>query len=151
MFKLTKRYSLPSTDLFDERDFYKKFTADISHAKHAIIIESPYMTERRTKQLYRHLHRAQRRGVEIKVYTREPAHHDVFLKSESWKAITLLRNAKVRVFACADMRHRKIAIIDGEILWEGSLNILSQSRSREIMRRTVSKDLAMQMQKIISK
>ncbi len=151
MFKLRKTSVLPATSLFDERNFYKKFVADISRAKRSIVIESPYMTERRTNQLIKHLNKASRRGVEIKVYTREPAHHDPMLESESWKAIELLRKAKVRVFACADMRHRKIAIIDDELLWEGSLNILSQSRSREIMRRTVSKDLVRQMQKIISK
>ena len=43
------------------------------------------------------------------------------------------------------MRHRKLAIIDGQILWEGSLNILSQVLSREIMRRTNSIELAHQM------
>jgi len=36
--------------------------------------------------------------------------------------------------------HRKIAIID-DILWEGSLNILSQNNSCEIMRRTKSKEV----------
>ena len=33
--------------------------------------------------------------------------------------------------------HRKLAVIDRKILWEGSLNILSHVRSREIMRRIV--------------
>lgn len=40
--------------------------------------------------------------------------------------------------------HRKIAITDNEILWEGSLNILSQSDSCEIMRRIVSCELSEQ-------
>ncbi len=35
--------------------------------------------------------------------------------------------------------------IDQNILWEGSLNILSQTRSQEIMRRIESKDLALEM------
>jgi len=34
--------------------------------------------------------------------------------------------------------HRKIAVIDREIFYEGSLNILSYYDSCEIMRRTVS-------------
>lgn len=40
--------------------------------------------------------------------------------------------------------HRKLAIIDNEIMWEGSLNILSQNDSCEIMRRIVSDVLARQ-------
>ena len=34
--------------------------------------------------------------------------------------------------------HRKLAIIDDAILWEGSLNILSQNDSCELMRRIKS-------------
>ena len=44
-----------------------------------------------------------------------------------------------------DFRHRKLAVIDRAILWEGSLNILSQSNSKEIMRRTKSAFLANQV------
>jgi len=36
---------------------------------------------------------------------------------------------------CLGRHHRKLAIIDRNILWEGSLNILSQKKSREFMRR----------------
>jgi hypothetical protein len=41
--------------------------------------------------------------------------------------------------------HRKLAVIDGEILWEGSLNILSQNDSCEIMRHIESEELVHQM------
>lgn len=41
--------------------------------------------------------------------------------------------------------HRKLAIIDRNVLWEGSLNILSQNSSCEIMRRIDSRLIALQM------
>jgi hypothetical protein len=41
--------------------------------------------------------------------------------------------------------HRKLAIIDRRLLWEGSLNMLSQNDSCEIMRRIESNSLATQM------
>lgn len=41
--------------------------------------------------------------------------------------------------------HSKVAIIDRNILWEGSLNILSQRDSHEIMRRFVGDETAQQM------
>jgi hypothetical protein len=44
-----------------------------------------------------------------------------------------------------DNHHRKLAIIDRKILYEGSLNILSQADSCEVMRRIESADLAEQM------
>lgn len=45
----------------------------------------------------------------------------------------------------ADSHHRKLAIIDGHVLYEGSLNILSQSSSCEVMRRIESELIASQM------
>ncbi len=50
----------------------------------------------------------------------------------------------VQVLMCSGNHHRKLAILDRKVLWEGSLNILSQTRSREIMRRIKSQELAMQ-------
>ncbi len=55
----------------------------------------------------------------------------------------------VQVLLCSGNHHRKLAIIDRKILWEGSLNILSQVRSREIMRRIEGKELAIQMFKFL--
>ena len=40
--------------------------------------------------------------------------------------------------------HRKLAIIDRKILWEGSLNILSQSHSRELMRRIEDRETTLE-------
>ena len=53
-------------------------------------------------------------------------------------AIRQLESMGVQVIIRTDNSHRKIAIIDQTILWEGSLNILSQNNSREYMRRIQS-------------
>lgn len=45
--------------------------------------------------------------------------------------------------------HLKIEIIDRSIMYEGSLNILSQNDSAEIMRRVASKQLIEQMVKFV--
>ena len=60
------------------------------------------------------------------------------------EAVRRLQELDVRVMYTVK-HHRKLAIIDDEILWEGSLNILSQNDSCEIMRRSVSAQLANQM------
>jgi phosphatidylserine/phosphatidylglycerophosphate/cardiolipin synthase-like enzyme len=65
------------------------------------------------------------------------------------ESIHILKDAGVTVFECSDYRHRKVAVIDKRILWEGSLNIMSQAKSRELMRRIVSPPMAKQMFKVI--
>ncbi len=133
------------TKLYDEKDFYNAFKNDLKHAQNEVIIESPYMTDKRSRELAPIFKTLSRRGVKIRVNTREPRHHDTTLRIQSFMAIKTLKQAGAKVYVCSDYRHRKLAIIDGEILWEGSLNIMSQCRSREIMRRTRSRQMCGQM------
>lgn len=133
------------SELFDESTFYKTFAKDLLSAKRSIIIESPYLTEKRALQFYKLFKNLKKRGVTVRVNTREPRHHDKTLELQAWRAIKVLRKQDVKVYLCNDMRHRKLAIIDNQILWDGSLNILSQANSKEIMRRTDSTVLCKQM------
>lgn len=149
MFRIFKKQFNPSpllsSDLFDEHSFYKEFSKDMRIAQSEIVIESPYITMRRASEISPLLKRAIRRGVRVSIYTRNPNHHDGILISESIKGIEVLKSIGVKVHTCNDMRHRKLAMIDGYILWEGSLNMLSQNGSKEVMRRIVSEDLCQQM------
>ena len=153
MFKLfhkTDVSGLLSSRLYDESSFYDAFIKDINNAKHNVIIESPYLTERRARQFCRLFKQMSKQGVKIRINTRNPRHHDKTLEIQAWKAMSILREHKVKVCTYNDMRHRKLAIIDDVILWEGSLNILSQKNSRELMRRTVSEVLCSQVLRFTS-
>lgn len=153
MFKIFKRNRdaspLLSSEIFDEHGFYGKFSKDIRVASSRIIIESPYITSRRAREISPLLRKATNRGIKITIYTRNPYHHDGILVAESINGICILREAGATVITCDDMRHRKLAMIDGYILWEGSLNMLSQNGSKEVMRRSVSKELCQQMMQFI--
>jgi phosphatidylserine/phosphatidylglycerophosphate/cardiolipin synthase-like enzyme len=147
MFNWLRRSSneLLRSELLDEISFYPRFYKDLKHAKKSILIESPYLTTTRALQIAPIAAKLTRKKIRIKVYTRFPGHHMPRLHYESEQAIGILQNTGVIVYISHDLRHRKIAIIDKNILYEGSLNILSQSKSREIMRRTVSNKLCKQM------
>jgi phosphatidylserine/phosphatidylglycerophosphate/cardiolipin synthase-like enzyme len=153
MFKIFKKQVDPapllSSELFNEHSFYKEFSKDIRIAYSRIIIESPYITSRRAREISSMLRKAVNRGVKVTIYTRNPYHHDGILVTESINGIGILREAGVTVITCEDMRHRKLAVIDGYILWEGSLNMLSQNGSKEVMRRSVSNELCQQMLRFI--
>jgi HKD family nuclease len=156
MFKITlfsKRDSvsgIASSKLYDENTFYDAFAKDIRYANRSVVIESPFLTERRVQQFVKLLSKKTRSGVKITIYTRNPAHHNKTLEIQAWKSIKLLRGCGVKALITSDMRHRKLAIIDDHVLWEGSLNILSQNNSRELMRRTASKDMCSQILRFTS-
>lgn len=132
------------TALYTEQTFYGAFSKDIKRATSRVVLESPYITTRRAHEFVTLLRKA-RNGLKVKVYTRNPFHHNGVLINEALEGIKPLRAAGVHVITCDDMRHRKIAVIDDRILWEGSLNMLSQNGSREIMRRTNSEAWVKQM------
>ena len=150
MFRLLSKKTVPSNDLlmsqlYDESTFYRALYKDIAEAKHSVIIESPFLTIRRTRAIAPMLQKLRRRNIAVTINTRLPRHHTPKLQFEAEEAIAVLKNAGVKVYMCNDLRHRKLAIIDSTILWEGSLNILSQRNSREVTRRIESGKLCKQM------
>lgn len=145
LFSKSKTNGLLESSLHSELTFYSSFSRDMKRAKQEIIIESPFIACKRTEGMLPVFRRLSRKGIKIRVNTRNPAHHERELRIQAWQSIKKLRSVGVKVRFYDDMRHRKLAVIDRTILWEGSLNIMSQSHSKEIMRRTNSKDLAIQM------
>lgn len=137
--------SLSSSDLFDETTFYQTFTKDLSKCKNEVIIESPYITTKRMKTFDRIFQKLLDRGVKVYIITRDPKEHEESMETQSEDAIRWCETVGIQVLLCLGNHHRKLAILDRQILWEGSLNILSQTHSREIMRRIKNEELALQM------
>ena len=78
------------------------------------------------------------------VNTRNPIEHDEEYEMQALVAIEQLQGLGVKVLYTI-RHHRKLAIIDGTVTWNGSLNILSQHDSCEIMWRVASKGIADQL------
>ncbi len=145
IFRKLHSEELLSSKLYCDKSFYDAFVSDLKHADSEILIESPFIANYRTDTLLPVFKRLRKKGVRVRINTRNPRHHEQELRIQAWQSIKKLRAVGVKVKFYDDMRHRKLAVIDRVVLWEGSLNILSQSNSKEIMRRTYSKQLAVQM------
>ena len=147
MFRIKKvdPNDLLTSQLYDEQSFYPRFLRDLRRCKREVIIECPYMTMPRTALLKPMLKKLVKKGVKVRVHTRYPGHHDKLLRIQAYKATDELKKIGVRVYYYYDYHHRKLAVLDGYIMYEGSLNILSQNKSREIMRRIESEQLTKQM------
>lgn len=145
---LRRNKALPSdlavSRLFDHTTFYDSFLKDLSRAKEEVIIESPFLTTRRVSMTLPILTSLKRRGIKITVNTRDPFEQEGRMQLEAELSVKLLQDAGVSVLFTGG-HHRKLAIIDRKMLWEGSLNILSQNDSCEVMRRIESEQLSTQM------
>ena len=135
---------LVASALFDQDNFYDAFLSDLSNCRKELIIECPFMTIRRISMLLPILRKLRRRGVTILINTRDPAEHDDIYEQQALEAISWLQELGAHVLYTGG-HHRKLAILDRNVLWEGSLNILSHNDSCEIMRKITSPILAEQM------
>ena len=142
-----ERKGLLTSKLFNDWTFYRAFKKDLRCARKTIVIESPYLTERRTRHFAPLFKKLAQRKVKIRINTRRPACHSSEMCQQAKASIKILLENGVKVYTYNDLRHRKLAIIDKRILWEGSMNILSHRRSREIMRRSASVFLCYQVAK----
>ncbi|SRR5258708_6808982 len=131
--------------LHDETTFYPAFIKDLYNIKHEIIIESPFITTERMKLFRPIFKEVIDKGIKIFIITRDSKEHEGKYKYQSEAEISYFEQIGVQALLCTGNHHRKLAIIDRRILWEGSLNILSQTKSREIMRKIDEDKVAMEM------
>jgi hypothetical protein len=135
----------PVSILYDETTFYNKFKQDLLEAKHEVIIESPFITTKRLEMLKPIFEVLIDRSVQVFIMTRDPLEHDEFMSKQAEAGVRYFEVLGIQVLLCSGGHHRKLAMIDRKVLWEGSLNILSQTKSREIMRRIDSENMAVKM------
>jgi phosphatidylserine/phosphatidylglycerophosphate/cardiolipin synthase-like enzyme len=138
-----------STALYDQSTFYKTFERDLLSAQQEVIIESPFITEKRMNVLLPIFIKMRRRNIRIIVNTRNPDEHDGDYYYQALNAVSAMQDLGIIVLYTSG-HHRKLAIIDRKIVYEGSLNILSFSDSCEIMRKIASETIAMQLCKFIA-
>jgi len=134
-----------NSSLYDEKTFYQTFLRDLEKCKKEVVIESPYITSERMKTFDRVFKKLLKKKVKIYLITRDPKEHEKFMEPQSEGTIKWCETVGIQVLLCTGNHHRKLAILDRKILWEGSLNILSQTRSREIMRRIDDKTMTVEM------
>lgn len=131
------------TNAFDQDSFWIEFEKDLISAQARVIVQSPFVSERRLRRLRPIFSELSQRKVVICAFLQEPYSWretytplaaDVERNEDLRQALARLEEVGVH----SNLRpqiHEKIAVIDNKILWEGSLNILSHTKTFERMRR----------------
>ena len=134
--------SKPTDDyFFDIETYYKPFRDDCINAHSEIIISSPYVSSAGVERLIRDGLCSDDERVSIKLITFPPAHY-----SEDIKLIIEALHNKL-VTAGIEIRYAehipsKYAVIDKEIIWYGSMNLVSTIKEDDDEMRIVNKDVA---------
>lgn len=132
------------TSLWTEERFHSELRHDLEQSKQYAIIMSPFVTRERL-QTYIDLLRAKvEQGIKLEVVTRPPHQQGTLDKNNVEKMLNYLEQVGVKV-KCESSMHQKVIVIDGQVVWFGSLNPLSHRNTRELMFRVANEDFTKQV------
>ena len=136
--------------LFNSSGFSTQFLSDLEKSQSEILIYSGYITPERVSQ-YLDVFRRKRGRVRVQCITRPPCQNGSISTERGERAIRDLEAVGCSITKKQDM-HEKVAIIDGRVVWCGSLNPLSHTdRTSEIMMRYDDFNLAADVKRFLNR
>ncbi len=130
--------------IFDGENYYEVYRKDLLQADKNIVISSPAISGTKVYELINLLRDKQIAGVEITIVTWEPDSYG-FGDAGFWMQLhEEMRQAGFYLKMVEDTCQH-FAIIDQEIVWYGSMNLLAKSNIDDSMMRVQSKKIAMEL------
>lgn len=142
-------FDLQRPGAFSASSFQSAFSNDLRNAKKSIVIFSPFITRRGITKWMDAMQLALRNGVTVRVVTRPQGDQGSPLDEDAGELIESLRESGCTVELRSRM-HEKLAMIDEQVLWHGSLNILSHRDTTESMLRLLGTSTCDEITKIVS-
>jgi hypothetical protein len=137
--------------VFNSQTFDRAFAADVVRARKSLAIFSGFVSRYRVMELKAMLQDAVQNNIKIRCVTKPP--HKNFPRDPSSGARAFADLESINCVVDGRSRiHEKVVIIDGRIVWHGSLNVLSFSQlTDELMTRTVSVEVARSVAVMLAK
>jgi hypothetical protein len=128
--------------IFNQSTFDAAVESDLANAKESIVIFSGFVTPRRVAKLGDLLRTKTAAGVKVRCVTRPPHLNGTMDPARSRNALDALERINC-VVDCRARIHEKIVLIDKQVVWHGSLNVLSHTHlTDESMTRVFNAGLA---------
>jgi superfamily II DNA or RNA helicase len=130
--------------IYDNVSYSKIYENDLLGANKEIIISSPGINERKVKRITELLRERQEAGVSVSVTTlkAESYPENRIEKTRQWINQLIAVGIKVNQMS---IMHEHYAIIDHEIVWYGSMNLLSGEKEDDNLMRVVSSEIAQEL------
>lgn len=141
--RLTSVSASPSAELFDETTFYDAFARDPAAARSEVLLFTPFVGKTRWPHVEPHVAALPRRGVRTIVFHKP-------LSDPEWRrgdpdfgrrVFAALEREGAELVAVSGV-HAKTIVIDGSVVFEGSLNWASQTSGYEHVWRFRSAEMA---------
>lgn len=130
--------------IFDDENYYEIYRKDLLEADKNIVISSPAISGAKVYELINLLHDKQMAGVEVTIVTWKADSYG-FGDAGFWMQLhEEMRQAGFYLKTVEDTCEH-FAIMDQEIVWYGSMNLLANSKIDDSMMRVQSKKIAMEL------
>lgn len=130
--------------IFDSENYYEVYRKDLLQADKNIIISSPVISGAKVYELISLLRDKQLAGVEITIVTWEPDSYG-FGDAAFWMQLHEEMRQTGFYIKTVEESCEHFAIMDQEIVWYGSMNLLAKSNADDSMMRVQSKKIAMEL------
>ena len=133
--------------IYDNKTYRTIYEKDLLEANNDIIISSPGINEKKVKRIIELIQGKQESGVSITAITLKAENYPENRIEKTKQLIKRLLDSGIMVSQVPAM-HEHYAIIDKEIVWYGSMNLLSGEKEDDNLMRVVSKEIAQELMEI---
>ena len=121
--------------IYDRTNYTDVYEKDLEEARHSIYISSPGLSKNVVSSFVEMIRPVQEKGVRIIVKT---------LKKEDDSLVQKMRNVGIDVYE-KEKLYTHFAIIDEDLVWYGTMNLLSYVREDDCLIRIHNKDAAIEL------
>lgn len=130
--------------IYDMDTYAETYWRDLEEAKKDVVISSPRLNNQKVNRIIKILGRRQELGVKVSIVTWHPDSYRYGRNETRMELLERLRKVGFDIHL-AEESCKHYAVIDGEIVWYGSMNLLSKEDIEDNLMRVCSKEIAAEL------
>ena len=130
--------------IYDIENYAETYWKDLEEANSAVVVSSPRLNNQKVDRIIKILGKRRELGVKVTIVTWHPDAYKYGKDDVRMELMERLRKACFEI-RLVEESCEHYAVIDNEIVWYGSVNLLSKEDAEDNLMRVCSKDIAAEL------
>lgn len=130
--------------IYDIENYAETYWKDLEEANSAVVVSSPRLNNQKVDHIIKILGKRRELGVKVTIVTWHPDAYKYGKDDVRMELMERLRKAGFEI-RLVEESCEHYAVIDNEIVWYGSVNLLSKEDAEDNLMRVCSKDIAAEL------
>lgn len=130
--------------IYDIENYSETYWKDLEEANSAVVVSSPRLNNQKVDRIINMLGKRRELGVKVTIVTWHPDAYKYGKDDVRMELMERLRKAGFEI-RLVEESCEHYAVIDNEIVWYGSVNLLSKEDAEDNLMRVCSKDIAAEL------